>query len=475
MKRIGTAAALAGAFLAACGGGGDGGEIAGIDAGGAPGAADVVSRGTITGFGSIVVNGVHFETDRASILVDGVAGTQADLAVGDVVVVEGTLSEDGTTGTASSVVFDDVVEGPIGEIDLAAGTLVVLGRLVRVDADTSFDDRITPASLEGLETGDIVEVAGFILADDSTSATRIEPKAPGGELEVTGTVSALDTAALTFRIGDLVVDYGAAMLQDFPAGGPENGQLVEAKGTALGPDGELLATRVERKDDGLPGDAGDRVEIEGFITRFVSASDFDVEGVPVTTDAGTRFENGSSADLGLNRKVEVEGELNQEGVVVADEVELKLSNFIRITATVEDVGTDTLTVLGVDVRVDAFTRMEDQSNADVEPFTLADVAVGDYVEVRGFEDGAGVVATLLEREDPEDEVELRGFVDSVTQPNLVILGVTILTSGATRFRDVDDAPIDAAAFFGEADGRLVEVDGTPSNGAITAEEVELEN
>ncbi|HZD52895.1 MAG TPA: DUF5666 domain-containing protein [Woeseiaceae bacterium] len=80
------------------------------------------------------------------------------------------------------------------------------------------------------------------------------------------------------------------------------------------------------------GEAGDRFEIEGFITRFDSAADFDVEGVPVTTNGQTAFENGSSADLGLNRKVEVEGELDASGVVVADEIELKQASSIRIAS-----------------------------------------------------------------------------------------------------------------------------------------------
>lgn len=475
MKGIAIAAAIVCVSLTACGGGSE--TVAGIDAGGTPDpvATGVVSRGTITGFGSIVVNGVHFATDEATITVDGTPATQGDLAVGDVVLVEGTLADDRASGTASSVTFDDAVEGPVTEVDLAAGTLVVLGQLVRVDADTSFDDRISPASLEGVAIGDIVEVAGFILADGTIAATRIEPKAPGEEFEVTGAVGDVNAADLTFRIGGLLVDYSAAMLDDFPAGAPENGQLVEAKGDSLGAGGELLATRVEFKGDDLPGAAGDRVEVEGFITRFASPADFDVEGIPVTTSGQTVFENGTSADLGLNRKVEVEGELGSDGVVAADEVELKQAGFIRITSTVDSVGTDRLTVLGVEVRVTPSTRVEDKSDADVEPFTLADLAVGDYVEVRGFEDAEGVVATLLEREDPENEVELRGFVESVAQPDLVILGVTVHTDGGTQFRDVNDAPIDAATFFGQAGDRLVEADGTLENGIIVADEVELED
>jgi Domain of unknown function (DUF5666) len=476
MKRIGSTLAVAAFLAAGCGGSYDDTQ-AGIDAGGTPNpvATNVVSSGTITGFGSIVVNDVHYDTGNAEIVADGAVVTQDALAVGDVVVVQGTLSEDGTTGTASNVTFDDAVEGPISAIDLAASTLTVLGQLVHVDADTSFDDRISPASLEGLTVGDIVEVTGFLLADGSIGATRIEPKAAGEEFEVTGQVANLDSGSLTFTLGGLTVDYSAAQLDDFPAGAPENGQLVEAKGTALGAAGELLATRVEFKGNDRPGAAGDRIEIEGFITRFVSASDFDVEGVPVTTDGGTVFENGTSADLGLNRKVEVEGVLNDSGVIDASEVELKQAGFIRITSNVDSVGSDRLTVLGIEVRVDASTRMEDKTDADVEPFTLADLAVGDFVEVRGFEDAEGVKATLLEREDFEGEVELRGFVESASSPDFVILGVTIRTDGGTVFRDVNDTVIDAATFFGQTEGRLVEADGTLADGVIAADEVELED
>lgn len=475
MKRIGTIMGLAAFFATACGGGSE--TVAGIDAGGTPDpvATNVVSSGTITGFGSIVVNDVHYDTGSAEIIADGAVVTQDALAVGDVVIVQGTLSDDGATGTASNVTFDDAVEGPISAIDLAASKLTVLGQLVHVDGDTSFDNRISPASLEGLTVGDIVEVTGFLLADGSIGATRIEPKAAGEEFEVTGTVANLDAGALTFTLGGLTVDYSAAQLDDFPAGGPEDGQLVEAKGTELGATGELLATRVEFKGNDRPGVAGDRIEVEGFITRFVSTTDFDVEGVPVTTDSGTVFENGASADLALNRKVEVEGVLNDAGTVVADEVELKQAGFIRITSTVDSIGSDRLTVLGIEVRVDGTTRFEDQSDADVEPFTLANLAVGDFVEVRGFEDAEGVKATLLEREDPDDEVELRGFVESASSPDFVILGMTIRTDAGTVFRDVNDAVIDAATFFGQAEGRLVEADGTLANGVIAADEVELED
>jgi hypothetical protein len=91
---------------------------AGIDRGG------ITIAGPITGFGSVIVNGVRFSTTGATILVNGVAATEADLAIGQVVRVEGTVDAGGTTGTAQSVTFEDNVTGPIESIDLASGRLV---------------------------------------------------------------------------------------------------------------------------------------------------------------------------------------------------------------------------------------------------------------------------------------------------------------------------------------------------------------
>ena len=65
----------------------------------------------------------------------------------------------------------------------------------------------------------------------------------------------------------------------------------------------------------------DEVEIEGYVTRFRSIEDFHVAGQPVTTNAQTRFENGNAGDLAVGVRVEVEGFLNAESLLVAREVE----------------------------------------------------------------------------------------------------------------------------------------------------------
>ena len=459
----------------ACGGGGGGSsQVAGIDRLG-------VNSGTVTGFGSIFVNGVEFRTDSAVFDIDddSSGSSESDLEVGDVVIV--TFDPGVSASTAEIVFSDEAVEGPIDSIDALAGTMVVAGQTVVVDGATSFDDSIGTPSLAGLNPGDFVEIHGLFDAAGAIRATRIEPG--GGEVEVHGPVSMLDTGALTFMINALPVDYSSADVGDLSGGAPVEGRIVEAKGAING--GTLVATKVE--PDGLDAigidpDTFDEVEIEieGFITRFVSATNFDVAGRRVTTNSGTSFEGGTAADLALNVKVEVEGRLNNSGVLLADKVDIRRSNDLRVTALVDQVppasAPNTTVVLGVQVRVDALTRLEDKSNAKVEPFSLGDISVGDYVEARGGADpmgGNGILASRLEREDvpspPGSDTELRGIVEAVNPPNFTVAGVTVVTDGGTSF-------INVAGAGSLQPGDLVDVDGTETGQTtLAAGEVKLEN
>ena len=474
MKAAVTAVAVVG--LAACGGGGSSSDST-------PQAAaqsvPVISSGAVTGFGSVFVNGVRFETSSATFTINGKPGTQADLRVGHVVTVHGHRDGAGHS-TADRIDFDDLVKGPIDGVDAAAGTLVVMGQTVLTDADTSFDDNISGASLAGLNAGDIVEVSGMRRADGDIQATRIEAKPAGTVFEVTGIASAVDTAAHKLNVNALVVDYSAATVRDFPSGQPANGDLVEAKGSSVNAAGELVASSIERKRDADDAGAGMQVEIEGLITRFVSATDFDVAGKPVTTNSSTRFENGSAADLALNAKVEAEGQIDANGVLVATKVQFKRQGTARIEARVDavDVAANKLVVLGIDVTVNANTRVEDQSDQHVPMFNLGSIVAGDFVEVRGAElpaESNDVVASRLERRRPEEEVRLRGVVDTVSAPSLTILGVTIQTNARTDFENSSEGSMSADEFFTDAVGRIVEAKGTVSGGVFTAREVEFEN
>ncbi|MDH3305028.1 MAG: DUF5666 domain-containing protein [Gammaproteobacteria bacterium] len=471
------------AFSAGCGGSGSGSTavvnpppppVGGIGRTG-------IAMGPISTFGSVVVNGVRYDTNSAVFTVNGLSGSQDDLSVGQVVTISGTIDDNGIDGAADEVIFDDNVKGPVQSIDLGLSQIVVLGQTVLINPETSFDDSISPASIDGLDIDDIVEVSGLVDAVGRITATRIELKPAGTEFEVLGVVSAHNMTSSLFNINDLVVDYsGATLDNDFPGGQISNGDFVEAKGTSL-VGGTLIAREVDLKN-ALPNlEDGVHVEIQGFITRFVSSTDFDVTGLPVTTTASTVYEGGVVGDLGLNIKVEVEGDVNSGGVLVATKVDIRRAKAVRATANVDSVnaGANSLVMLGITVNVDTLTRLEDKSSADVRPLTLADINAGDYVEVRGgeFPSGSGaILATILERDDADTAAILQGFVETISNPSFAILGVTIQTGGGTIFRDENDTVISSVEFFSRlAPNALVKAKGTESSATvISADEVEFE-
>jgi Domain of unknown function (DUF5666) len=310
--------ALAAIALAACGGSGT--QTAGIDRGGVATPVSVV--GPITGFGSIVVNGVHYNVDKASVVVDGDPATPSDLQLGQVVTVVGERDASGTTGTANQVLFKTNVRGPISALNSAATQITVLGQTVTASSSTVFDLSGVPNSFGSLRTGDLVAVSGFVSAHGTIEATRIQSVMAGSGLLAFGVVSNLDTALLRFNLGALVVDYSqAALIEGFASGGPSNGDHVLVKATSTAPSGALLAREVRRAED-EEAQAGHEAEVEGLITRFASATDFDVGGRAVTTTATTTYSGGSAGALALNVKVEVGGTVNASGVIVAARVEI---------------------------------------------------------------------------------------------------------------------------------------------------------
>ena len=201
-------------------------------------------------------------------------------------------------------------------------------------------------------------------ADGDIQATRIEGKPAGTVFEVTGVAAAVDTAAHKLKVSALVIDYSAATVQNFQVVSPAT--AISSRPMApVNASGELVASSIELKRDDDDRGAGMQVEIEGLITRFVSATDFDVAGKPVTTTSTTRFENGAAADLALNVKVEAEGQVDASGVLVATKVQFKRQGSVRIEARVDSVdrAANKLVVLGIDVTLNQTTRVEDKRAA----------------------------------------------------------------------------------------------------------------
>jgi len=304
---VGAVAAVSG-----CGGGGGDGGVASVGSGG----TGSFSSGAITGFGSIIVNGVRFDDSQARVTDDdGVVHDAGDLKLGMVVSVVASTVTASATATATSITFGRELRGAIESI--TGQTLVVLGQTVSVGPNTVFDNGIV-GGLTGLSVGQIIEVHGFVdPATNKILATRIEREATAATLKLQGQIQALNTTAKTFTIGTVTVSYAGIAAAALPAN-LANGLLVRvvlsptpATGTRTALSLRTVARQVE--------DHGD-AELEGTVTAFTSTSAFSINGVAVDASKAT-FPNGNTA-LKLGARVEAKGS-TVNGVLVASEVKVE--------------------------------------------------------------------------------------------------------------------------------------------------------
>jgi hypothetical protein len=437
----------------------------------------VVSAGVITGFGSVYVNGIRYDTSSAAVSMDDEAAVESALKVGQYVEVKG--HSHGADHHADVIRYHDIIEGPITSIDLGASSFVAMGQTVLVTSQTSLGDDIVPASIEGLAVGDVVEVSGFVTTLGRIEATRLDIEPHGGPYDVTGYVSNPVPAASRFNINALVVDYSRATLEDFKTGQPVQGDLVLVKGFSFNADGSFVATRVEsRSDDRLEAEAGDELEVEGAITDFVSATAFKVAGRAVTTTPNTLYERGTVANLGNDVLVEVEGTANAGGVLVALKIRFEQVSTIRIVAQIGELlaADRSMKLLGLVVATDEATRFQDRSVLKLRHLNFGDLAVNDWVEVRGYQNPRGsnaVAATRVVRTDREDGVRLRGpFLDPM-RPGFRILSVMVATTAVTRFELEEDIHLTQDAFFTGAVDEVVEAWGSWNGTVLNAEHVEI--
>lgn len=483
-------------LLVACGSGGDAGSS---PTGAAPAASGgslssaaanltpVSSSGTISAFGSVYINGNHFNVTGAQITLDDDPVSEQELQVGQTATVVGTAAVGAgmaslnapTVGiaNATALAVRSQVIGAVTSVAAASSTFVVLGQTVKVNSQTTFDPVIAPGDITGIHVGDLVAVFGPTAADGSITARLVARGSAAQGLRVTGTVAGVNTAAHTFRINALTVDYTSATLLGFASGAPANGDIVQARGTTYTAATTTLAAAQLARLPQRPASTGSAiVEVEGLVTRFASLTDFDVAGQKVTTTPGTQYRNGTSAQIALNSNVEVHGAVNASGVLVAANIDVHNNGVYGLTApiTALNAGTATLTVLGTSVSVDSLTRLLDASPARVRNFSFSDLRVGDTVALLGYETSAGsgrLTATMLTRVPATTTVVVKGPYTATTAPQFKVLGVTVNAAAAAFYSDPGTA-MTSASFFGQAAGRQVAVTGT-GTGPVAASRVLL--
>jgi Domain of unknown function (DUF5666) len=382
-----TSVFVAALVLASCGGGvGTGGTGSFSDAGG-------YAAGPITGFGSIIVNGVRYDDSAAKVQDgDGNSRGNGDLRLGMTVEIDSgavTVGTTTSTATASAIRFDSELLGTVVSINATVSTFSVLGQTVLTDAATVFDGAV--GSLAAMKAGAMVEV--FAVFDPGTlryRATRVGPVASNATPHLRGLVGIVDGAAQTLKIASTTYSYaGAAGIPTdlaagqfvrlrIAAGVPSSGRYtVLGFGTALRP---------------LP-DSND-ASLEGRINAFTSLSNFSVNGRSVDASAAT-FPNGS-AGLKVGASVTVQGS-TRNGILLAKKVKFEDDSQsgnqtyeLHGPITAVDAVAKTIVVRGLTIGTARPDLRYDNG-------TAANLVVGRSVEVKGklSADGLRIEATSI--------------------------------------------------------------------------------
>jgi hypothetical protein len=471
-------------LLIGCGSGG-GGATTGT--GGAASGSSAAS-GTITGFGSVYVNGKKFETNDVQVNHDGESercslnpSNRCGLKEGMTVKVSGSFN--GSSRSASTITQEDTLEGPItskNQVDANNGTLAVLGQTVIVDSTTRFDSGI---NLTTLSNGNVIEVSGFVKSDGTIVASFIEQKAGVGVCspvcEVKGTIKGHDAVLATFQIGGLTVTYdNNTIIGDMPTPVESNwnGRFVEVKGTDFSVNAgvpTLVATKVESENDGVGNNDMDEFEVEGFVTQAGTPNgkiiDFTIGTTQIRTTANTEFRGGTIDEIVVGAKLSAEGWL-ANGILTAKHVKFHAS--VKLEGNIATINGNAFTI-------DGLPGVAVTVNSQTEGGNALNSLLGSHVRVRGRVSGSSsVIATRVEQRSADTDVDLQGPVQSVVGQDLTILGVVVDTSTISNdnFEGLNDQIIGRVAFFNVVkEGTLVKVKGRLNSSIVTWREAELED
>ncbi len=467
------ASAGAALVLAACGGGGsstsDNGTVTGL------------SVGTVTGFGSIIVDGVRYDDRNVRVSVDTESGapddggsTQVEIKLGQHVELTFTGSESDSSANLVKVSAEIV-----GKVSAIAPDLVVAGQTVKVNADpalgpvTVFEGY---ASAADIAIGDRVEVHGAPTAAHTVQATRIERKPSlANWVRVAGNITGLATDGSSFKLGGLTVNVGSSThIVPAKAVLAEGLRVVVWSNTPVVSDA-VTATFIRVKHhQGTPiADA----RVAGAISDCTPTCDasFKIDGISVDASAAT-FVNGGKADLTNGRWVELRGTLDATtNTLVATRVVFRklerLHEEVKLRGAITDfVDLTSFKVRGVPVTTDSSTAIG--SSCASSP--LAD---GSLVAISGSVSGFKVLAKAIECFVSPDGFILEGkgkvltldpATKSFTLDGALFSGLTLSWNDTTRFADGKTAA-DLAV------GAELEINGVVSGAAVSVTRIEFED
>jgi hypothetical protein len=428
------------------------------------GTALQAASGTITGFGSVLVDGVEYDDAGATVSNDTdpanpKPATIGDLRIGQQVTVtfaNGKIDHVSIVATLIGEIDAGSISGvDAGSTSTVANSFTVNGQLVVYTPsgdDATVFEGISDASK--LADGQLVEVHGTLGSDQQVLATRIVVLPADGTVRVRVAGIVQNANASTFTLGHLTVNYASARL--VPSGATiQNGEKVfvwsDQLPTGTAPDLTLAAKSVFVAPFAF---ANKPVRIGGMITAVAPVTgqalpNLTVDGFAVDASKAQLLD-GSVQDLAVNSFVRVVGTV-ANGKVQAMTIRIIPAGARRAVLLVGQVSNYTsqasFAVRGTTV---------DASHATFTNGNASQLADGAFVVVRGHVSSTGVVADQVMFGTPPQGVPVR-LVGVVSGYDAGAKTFTLLGIGMQLGASVTYSGGDVSAL---KDGALVEVAGT---------------
>jgi len=317
---LGMAGAIA--EIAACGGGGT--DVAGLSSGG----TGSFTSGTISGFGSIIVNGIRYNNDAASLLPndDSVSSVQS-LQLGMVVNIEGSAVTPAATATglptatAYRITYGSEWVGPVS--NKGATSFEILGHTVDVLSTTFFGGMVQQYT--DLTGAHFVEVYGYVdQVNGHIQASRIEVSLiQPTSYKLSGALTQINATSKTANLGLTAINWtDSAVLPSSVS----NGDFVRVVFNPVASGNSWAALSIKPLNSPLARLSSDHdyeAEIHGSVTAYQSSASFVVNGIPV--NASTAQITGT---LSSGVVVEIEGSI-RSGQLVATKVAVKTASQVE--------------------------------------------------------------------------------------------------------------------------------------------------
>jgi hypothetical protein len=436
--------------LTACGGGGGGG-LASI-AGGVGTGGTGITFGTITGLGSIIIDGTRYPDTGASY--DVTADTSDALAISPTLVGLGQQAEVHTdaSGNATAVHIYPEVIGVVSAISASTNTITVAGMRVVANAANPalpITVYIGYTQFSSIQLNDRVEVDGLPETDGTgpyIAASRIvlKPSACSGgcPVRVTGTLGQLNPTSQTFALGGLNVSYSGGTVITPSGQSLANGERVSVFSNTPLTGANLTATAITiRKLTTATGN----LRLSGVISNYTGNANFTVAGVTVNAASATLAPGSLVLANGVNVIVSgsfdpVASQLNATGVTLYSNSSIQAELHGTIT---NFVSAATFQVRGV---------LVDASAASFSGGTSANLQNNAFVNILGSVSNnavsAGTISFTTEASGSVDD--LSGVVSGFTSASQAFT-ITVDNRGTTVQAIMAAAPF----FIGGSSANLV--------------------